>query len=201
MNTIIEWDKACFLWLNNHLAHRWLDPVFYILNWLGNGWVLAILTGIGLWVCSPQVFKRHWFWMMLAMLLSGLAVVILKDLFNRPRPLATFAPLIASGKVHIHNIGPALKCSSFPSGHTQTAFAVGTYLALIFRRFWWLFIGIASLVGLARIYAGVHYPLDVFCGAIIGSSFSMVMFFGCGSFKTKKFVSNLTEEYSLKPKE
>ncbi len=176
MNQIIALDKSLFLWINNHLASTWLDPLFYLLNWLGNGWILALLTAIGLWFLDPKVFKKYWFWMMLSMLLSGLVVVSLKSLIGRPRPLAAFAPLISAGKVHIHNIGPALKSRSFPSGHTQSAFAIGTYLALIFRRRWFIFIALAALVGLARIYAGVHYPLDVFCGAIIGISGSILIY-------------------------
>lgn len=175
MNALLSYDKHLFLWLNNHLASPWLDPIFHFLNCLGNGWVLAIVTGVGLWLYQPKIFKKHWFWMMIAMLLSGLLVVLIKGWVGRPRPLAAFAPLIQTGKVHIHNIGPALKTRSFPSGHTQTAFAVATYLSLLFRRGAPIFILIASLVGLARIYAGVHYPLDVLVGAIIGSSFSIII--------------------------
>jgi undecaprenyl-diphosphatase len=89
--------------------------------------------------------------------------------------LAEFAPLIHSGQIYINVLGPVLKARSFPSGHTQTAFAVAIYLSLVFRQAAFIFITLACLVGLARVYAGVHYPLDVVVGAIIGSSFSVIM--------------------------
>jgi undecaprenyl-diphosphatase len=175
MDRILTLDKSLFLWLNNELANPWLDYFFWFITWLGNGWVLALLTGIGLWFYNRSLFKHHLFFIVLAMLLSGIPIVILKLLISRPRPLAEFNHLIKIGKLYIHSLNPISNTTSFPSGHTQSAFAVAVYLSFLFWRLAPIFIIFASLVGLARIYTGVHYPLDVLVGAVIGSLFSVII--------------------------
>lgn len=97
---------------------------------------------------------------------TGIVAYILKALFDRPRPyeVLDLEPLVSS-------LG-----SSFPSAHTATAFA----LLIPFWRaskvvalFWGIF---ALLIGLARVYEGVHFPSDIaggiFLGGAIGALFS-----------------------------
>jgi membrane-associated phospholipid phosphatase len=59
--------------------------------------------------------------------------------------------------------------SSFPSGHTATAFAFFLIICLMTRKPWWLPIGVltAILVGYSRIYLAQHFPLDVAAGIIV----------------------------------
>lgn len=60
---------------------------------------------------------------------------------------------------------------SMPSGHTSSAFYTSTYLCILFPK--WYVIVPASLyavsAGYARMYQGMHYPTDVFAGAILGA--------------------------------
>jgi len=60
---------------------------------------------------------------------------------------------------------------SFPSGHTSSAFYTSTYLCVLYPK--WYVIVPASLyavsAGYARMYQGVHYPTDIFAGAVIGA--------------------------------
>ncbi|MFH0881806.1 MAG: phosphatase PAP2 family protein [bacterium] len=59
---------------------------------------------------------------------------------------------------------------TFPSGHSQNAVALGTFLALKAKRFWVRIVGIslATTIPLSRVYLGVHYPRDVLAGAALG---------------------------------
>ncbi len=59
--------------------------------------------------------------------------------------------------------------SSFPSGHTTVAFAGATVLAFDAPELAPYGYAFATLVGLSRIYEGVHYPTDVLAGAALGS--------------------------------
>ena len=91
---------------------------------------------------------------------------------NRQRPPEYFE----KAEVDIHAPGVVPVDRSFPSGHAQIAFAIAVYLSCLFRPLAPLFLAIAGLVGLSRIALGVHFPLDVAVGAVIGSVFSVVGF-------------------------
>src|SRR5690606_22363833 len=57
----------------------------------------------------------------------------------------------------------------FPSGHTAVAVALAVAVAPLLPTRWrWVAYGAAALVGVARMHVGVHFPLDVVGGALIG---------------------------------
>lgn len=58
--------------------------------------------------------------------------------------------------------------SSFPSGHTAAAFAVATVMANRHPDQKWLYYGLASAVGVARVRSSAHFPSDVLVGAAVG---------------------------------
>lgn len=83
----------------------------------------------------------------------------------RPTTFITDGSLIHLVKgVDVHSI------SSFPSGHTATAFTFFLMLCLMTKKSWWLPVGFvtACLVGYSRIYLAQHFPLDVAAGIIVG---------------------------------
>jgi membrane-associated phospholipid phosphatase len=102
----------------------------------------------------------------LAMLSASLTAHGLKDLFDRARPPIADPDL---GSLAAIPGNP-----SFPSGHAATAFGAATVIALVCPklRFWAL--GLAAAVALSRVYLRVHYPLDVFAGALIGAGFGVL---------------------------
>lgn len=132
---------------------------------LGQGSLLLILS-LAIW-SSGYFFKRQrWVqagrFSCYGLVLASLAVQIIKHLIGRPRPW-----LSDQGIVHL---GPSLTngYDSFPSGHAVSSFAVAVVLARFYPRWRWLFYGLATLVGISRLYLDVHYTTDVIGGAILG---------------------------------
>ncbi|MFA6279046.1 MAG: phosphatase PAP2 family protein [Candidatus Paceibacterota bacterium] len=83
--------------------------------------------------------------------------------FPRPRPfviLSTVQPLIS--------VSSWENLQSFPSGHTIFFFALATVLYCFNKKIGWWAFGAAALIGVARIYVGVHWPSDIIIGAILG---------------------------------
>ena len=95
-------------------------------------------------------------------LASGFITLALKKTIKRERPYETY-PEIDNVTVE--------SSYSFPSAHTSSAFATATSLSMAYPK--WYVIAPSFLwagtVGYSRMHLGVHYPSDVFVGAIVGS--------------------------------
>lgn len=84
----------------------------------------------------------------------------LKDVADRARP--PLADPTISALTALPSDG------SFPSGHAASAFAAAGVVAVLHPRLRIPALALAALVGLSRVYLGVHYPLDVLGGAALG---------------------------------
>ena len=95
----------------------------------------------------------------LSLILSrGIITELIRALYSRPRPFVALEiePLIN------HSLTPA-----FPSGHAAAFFALAIAVFLINRKLGiWLIAG-SVLMGIARVAAGVHWPLDIVAGALV----------------------------------
>ncbi len=109
--------------------------------------------------------NRRFAWqVMLALLIGGVGVHLLKAGFSMPRPPAVLEP----GSFNLPGAG--LRQGSFPSGHSLTAFAAaGLGLAWLPGRRWrWILLLLATLAALSRTMVGVHWPVDLLAGAGLG---------------------------------
>jgi len=82
----------------------------------------------------------------------------------------------------VGNIRQLIDCGggfSFPSSHATNHFAVGVYLINIFiKKFRWympFFILWAGIISYSQIYVGVHFPIDVIAGGLLGSAIGWTM--------------------------
>ncbi|MCL4437537.1 phosphatase PAP2 family protein, partial [Patescibacteria group bacterium] len=67
--------------------------------------------------------------------------------------------------------------NSFPSGHAAFFFAIAIII-LFWRPKWgWFFVGSSILLSIARIYVGVHWPLDIIGGAVIGLASGFAVYY------------------------
>lgn len=150
--------------IHNH-ATPLLTTIMQTFSFLGSvGWVTSF--GV-LVVCACLYFKRRRMAAFLAIAVAGAGTLdyVLKLTFHRPRPLAFFGTSPAS--------------FSFPSGHALGSFCFYGVLAAVLsdrtagrksRFFIWLAAALlVGMIGLSRIYLGVHYPSDVIAGYLAGA--------------------------------
>ncbi|MCK5760606.1 MAG: phosphatase PAP2 family protein [Candidatus Delongbacteria bacterium] len=99
---------------------------------------------------------------------------IFKPFFERPRPCQDIADLWfwkkKSGLWVLTDGVKSFKGSfSFVSSHASNSMAVAVLWSVFYKKWAWLFISIAILVGISRMYLGVHYPSDIVGGFALGS--------------------------------
>ena len=155
-------DTSLFLWLNSFIGGGGLGDA--LVRFLASD--LQYLLGVAFVVAVLWPARRYR--MAIAALVSAaIARLALKPLIvaliARPRPYVAL--------VNVHNIiGPQTgeEYQSFPSGHALFFFALAMAAYLYDRRLgWWFFAG-ATLMGIARVTGGIHWPSDILGGAIIG---------------------------------
>ena len=165
------WDTALFLQINSTLTNPVFDRILPI--WRNaNTWVPLYLFLI---VFSVVNFKKQsFFWIlgavMTLVLTDQISSSFFKPFFERPRPCND--PILMS---HVRLLLD--HCSggySFTSSHATNHFGFAVYVFLtlrkVFHKWSYLFLIWAASVSYAQVYVGVHYPLDILCGALIGST-------------------------------
>ncbi|PZX51921.1 phosphatase PAP2 family protein [Algoriphagus chordae] len=163
---IKTWDEEIFLWLNSFHAD-WLDPVAYQLS---QTFIWVPFYALLVYFIIKVERKNSWW------VIGGIALTILiadqvtsglmKPFFERLRPCHDER---WNGLVHNYN-----RCGGlfgFASSHAANTFGLAVFLNLKMKgklRFLpWLFLW-ATIISYTRIYLGVHYPLDIIVGAIVG---------------------------------
>jgi undecaprenyl-diphosphatase len=148
----LAWERHLEHWIVG-LRVGWLDWFFIGLSWIGTlGAVwLAIAAVLALLWRRPSIFVTVLAADAAADGLAGAGKLIVQ----RHRPFET-------------QIGPPSSTHSFPSGHTATSFACATVLSAFVPRLRVPFFLLAALIGISRVYNGMHYPTDVVAGALLG---------------------------------
>lgn len=156
-----------FLFLNRR--HTWMgDQFFKYYTHVGDG-LFAIMLALIMFAFGKRKLPIL---ILLSFLLSGAIVQIVKKMDPHPRPGLYFEKT-----TFVHAVDGVLHKgkNSFPSGHTTTAFATASLLALATQRkvYQLLYLAAAILVGYSRIYLGQHFFDDVLAGAFLGTGCSL----------------------------
>lgn len=165
IDTLIEQDKQLFVYLNSLGVESW-DQFWMIItnqfNWIPLFLLLFIL------IFKAYGWKKGIVLVLVATLLVAFSdqfVNLIKDYFGRLRP---------NNDPTINEMIRILKrprSFSFVSGHSTTSFAATTFMILTLKKYYkysYLLLIWPILFAYSRIYIGVHYPIDIFVGMLLG---------------------------------
>lgn len=190
IEAIKNWDEAAFLWLN---SFHWesLDPIVLQLTQTISWIPLYVLLLYQIYRIDPKNTAWILAGVMLTILLSDQVTSgLMKPYFERLRPCHDPR---WEGMMHLY--GRCGGLYGFVSSHAANTFGLATFLTLKLgkkqKAIAWLFL-YALLVSYTRIYLGVHYPLDVFFGAVVGV-LAAVFSWLCVVVLKRKFVRKVLE--------
>jgi membrane-associated phospholipid phosphatase len=169
MNKLIQLDRELFKYLNDHWHTSFGD------------WFLPLMRNSATWIplyVFMLVFillntgKNKWWWVAFAAATVILSNFVSSDLIKhnvmRVRPCRD---LEFKNQINFL-IGYMPQSSSFTSSHSCNHFAMAAFFFFTLQKFIgkiaWVFFAWAGIIGVAQVYVSVHFPLDVFCGAVIG---------------------------------
>jgi len=140
-------------------SNPFFDTFFQLVTMLGEDTFIMLITALIYWCVDKDMGYKLGF----ITLTSAYVNLCTKDIFKVPRPIGE--PGIRS--LRVQTAGGY----SFPSGHTQNTATIWTFFMIQFKRRWLYVVGaiMILLVGISRLYLGVHTPFDLVGGVIIGT--------------------------------
>lgn len=180
--------KEFILWLSDIDARLLLiingahSPFFDAVMWCISGrWIWVPFYA----VLAYLLFRRmSWKRASICLVTIGLIILaadqtcatLIRPEIGRLRPANLNNPL--SSFVHVVN-GYRGGRYGFPSCHAANTFALAVFMSLVIRHKWFtvMMFSWAFIVSYSRMYLGVHYFGDLFCGATIGSLFAVLFYY------------------------
>ncbi len=166
MTTLLQLDVELFYFINTTLSNSFFDA---LLPWIRNKYLWAPLYAF-VAVFLAVNFPRNWWKIILLAIVvvfisDQLSSTIIKPLVHRLRPCKDL--------LNIEHLRLLVSCGSgfsFPSSHAANHFAFAMFFFRLFPNKWVLASGMfwAASISFAQVYVGVHYPLDVIGGMVLG---------------------------------
>jgi undecaprenyl-diphosphatase len=175
---ILEFDTEFFLYLNSFHNDFW-DTVMLMVT-RKETWIpfFAVILFFVL-----KNYRSKWWlvvlFLALTVLLADQLSVLVKETIQRLRPV--YNPEIEH---LVHNVLRKGGLHGFVSSHAANSFALFAFTTRLFRNrgYWFMMLFWAVLFSYSRIYSGVHYPLDILAGAVLG------WLIGVGTYKALLFI-------------
>jgi len=183
-------------------APEWLTNLAQNVTWIGKtDWqalvLLTVMVASALYRPDPETtvaaerILRLAVAIFLLILLTGIAVQVLKYVFGRPRPaflgnlpLSTFSPFSFQRG-----------WNAFLSGHATTMGALAVCAIRLAPKSAPIAVAVAAIVAMSRVLVGAHYPADIVAGLALGAGLSMWMmgrWQGAGSLEAPPSPSRIT---------
>lgn len=170
LDTIINFDQSLFHTINVDMANPATD------------FIMPIITGLTFWMPLLVAFAVYQVWkggfhgrVCVIAVLVGVVICdqvnssIIKELVGRARPCHFLAD--------INLLVPCGAGKSFPSSHAANSMMGITIIAMFFRKHKvWLPL-LPIIIGISRVFVGVHFPVDIFAGWIVGVIVGLITYF------------------------
>ena len=181
MEALFQFESNLLLWIQEYLRSDFLDPIVKFITHSGDHGYLWIALLIIL-LCIPKTRRAAMIGAATLLLTFIVTNLCLKPLIGRTRPYEVIEGLT--------RIIEKQSDRSFPSGHTANSMAVGVSLWRVSKKYeiigdkklyfpkaaGWAVLVWSVLVGLSRLYVGVHFPTDVLGGAIVAILNTVIVF-------------------------
>ncbi len=139
-----------------------------IIEFFASFFIYFLFLGLAvLWVIDGKIKKEQVMHALFACLFAFLAAALIKHFFP------TLRPFVTNGREIDVLIRPT--DGAFPSEHTVIAFALAVTVFMHDRKVGWVFLIGALTVGVARVMANVHYPIDIVGGAFLGTIVAVIV--------------------------
>ncbi len=183
MNVIENIDQQLFFFINHTLHVGFLDR--FMPYWRSMYFWFPLYVFFIAYL-AINVGKKGWILLLALALTVGISDTvsskIIKKSIARARPCND-----VNIKDKVKLLVPCGSGYSFTSSHATNHFAAAVFLFFTFFKnnkiIKWILVGWAATIALGQVYVGVHYPFDVMCGALLGSSIGFL-----GSFLYEKYV-------------
>ncbi|WP_291401847.1 phosphatase PAP2 family protein [Daejeonella sp.] len=175
IDQLVQFDRDLFFAINHGLSNGFFDWLMPILRDRYT-WVLLYLFII---VFSIKNYGKQGFIMILFLAMTFgisdfLSSSVIKPSVQRLRPCNE-----TEIKIKVNNLVDCGTGYSFPSSHATNHFAIAVFLIMMFYHKWKIILPIgilwAASISFAQIYVGVHYPIDILTGRLLGSSIGLGM--------------------------
>lgn len=179
----LAFDEPILLFIHSY-ASPFLNVFFTTITHLGDSVIMIIVAMIfAIYLAYKRIYQKA---LILVFSMGGVAVAnsVLKFIFQRDRP-TLWQHIVAETNF------------SFPSGHAMISAGFATALIVLFwnTQYRWLTVAVATigmlLVGLSRLYLGVHYPSDILAGWCVSVAWVLLVSAGLLHFSRRK-TDNLT---------
>ena len=119
------------------------------------------------WIFDGKVKREQALRAFVAVLIAWIIAQMLKNLLPTTRPFLLNGEFPLTITMHTDN--------SFPSGHSAVAFSLAITVWLHNKKLGFFYLAAAFLVGIGRVFANVHYLLDIVVGGLLGSLVAVII--------------------------
>lgn len=160
IDRLLLWDEQTLQAISENPGLKHMSTLLISATYMGDGYLWGGLA-LGM-ILFGRPIDRVYVILGVGTMIASIAVFrMFKMLFARPRPILVVSPLRSR----------FLDSYSFPSGHATTSFALAWVISVCYP---YILVQIAIYlaaitISLSRVYMREHYPLDVICGALLGT--------------------------------